>query len=248
VNTSRAVAQARPHLLLGGASLGLGVANFVRPRPLDAATVALVFLVGAVGFDGPARILFLAAVLAVSGLLVGGVRLAALDHTVLAARVGEAGPALLEVTGPVRRGEFDLRIPARTLRFDGQAVSEPVLLELPLGRSPPQGARLALNVEVRAPRGPEDGFDEKAWLRRQGVHVVLRGREYRVAGRRGGLGGVADGLRRWLARGAAPGLEGERRAVILGVVLGADEGLSKDLRDRFRSSGLYHLLRELKLS
>ncbi len=242
MNASRAVAQVRPHMLLGGVCLGLGASNFVRPRPLDAATVALVFLVGAVGFDGPPRILFLAAALAVCGLLVGGVRLAALDSTVLAARAGQVGPALVEVTGPVRRGEFDLRIPARTLRFDRQAVSEPVLLELPLGRSPPQGAWLALNVEVRAPHGPEDGFDERAWLRRQGVHVVLRGREYRVAGRRGGLGGLADGLRRWLARGVAPGLEGERRAVVLGVVLGADEGLSKDLRDRFRSSGLYHLL------
>jgi competence protein ComEC len=30
--------------------------------------------------------------------------------------------------------------------------------------------------------------------------------------------------------------------VIAGVVLGADEGLSQGLRDRFRSSGLYHLL------
>jgi competence protein ComEC len=35
---------------------------------------------------------------------------------------------------------------------------------------------------------------------------------------------------------------GEKRAVIAAVVLGEDEGLSPELRDRFRASGLYHLL------
>jgi competence protein ComEC len=39
-----------------------------------------------------------------------------------------------------------------------------------------------------------------------------------------------------------PGLEGERRAVIAGIVLGEDEGLDAELQDRFRGSGLYHLL------
>src|SRR5207253_41327 len=38
------------------------------------------------------------------------------------------------------------------------------------------------------------------------------------------------------------GSGGEHRAVLLGVVLGADEGLSQGLRARFRASGLYHLL------
>jgi predicted membrane metal-binding protein len=42
----------------------------------------------------------------------------------------------------------------------------------------------------------------------------------------------------------APGVGGARRALIGGVVLGEDEGLDEELRDRFRASGLYHLLRE----
>ena len=45
-----------------------------------------------------------------------------------------------------------------------------------------------------------------------------------------------------LRRSLAPGVSGERRAVIAAVVLGEDEGLSPDLRDQFRASGLYHLL------
>jgi competence protein ComEC len=41
-----------------------------------------------------------------------------------------------------------------------------------------------------------------------------------------------------LARGAS----GERGAVLAGVVLGDDQAVSQSLRDRFRASGLYHLL------
>src|SRR5947209_14291176 len=55
-------------------------------------------------------------------------------------------------------------------------------------------------------------------------------------------GGLADRLHAWLARASTPGLTGERRAVLQGVVLGEDDGLSDTLRQRFRASGLYHLL------
>ena len=50
--------------------------------------------------------------------------------------------------------------------------------------------------------------------------------QWRLLGRRGGLGGYADRVRAWLARSLAPGLTGERRAVLEGIVLGEDEGLS----------------------
>src|SRR5438132_319833 len=65
-------------------------------------------------------------------------------------------------------------------------------------------------------------------------------RAYRlVVGERGGL---ADRRHAWLARASTPGLAGERRAVLQGVVLGEVGGLSDTLRQRFRASGLYHLL------
>jgi competence protein ComEC len=242
VNIAAQVARARPHIVAGGLCAGLAAANGLRVGVIDGASLALLLLAVAVWCSGTGRVVCAAGGLACVGLVVGGTRLTALDHSTLAKKIGHVGPALVEVTAPARHGEFNLRVPARVLGFDGEPVDEPVLLKLPLGRSPPQGARLALDAEITAPRGPEGGFDERGWLRRQGVHVVLRSREYRIVGHRGGLGGVADGLRRWLARGAVPGLEGERKAVILGVVLGADEGLSPGLRDRFRSSGLYHLL------
>src|SRR4029450_1312612 len=40
----------------------------------------------------------------------------------------------------------------------------------------------------------------------------------------------------------ALGLHGERAAVVEGVVLGEEGGLSRELRDRFRGAGLFHLL------
>jgi competence protein ComEC len=121
-------------------------------------------------------------------------------------------------------------------------LGERVELELPLGRAPPQGARLSVLAVVKAPRGPEQGFDERTWLRRQGVHVVLHVDEWHVIGARSGLGGIADRLRRWLRRSAAPGLTGERRALVEGILLGDDGGLTDDSKRAFQRSGLYHLL------
>src|SRR5207253_9560761 len=111
---------------------------------------------------------------------------------------------------------------------------EPVLLKLPGTRAPPQGARISALATVREPAAYE-----RMWLRRHGVHVVLRASRWRVVRLRGGL---ADRLHAWLARASTPGLTGERRAVLQGVVLGEDGDLSDTLRQRFRASGLYHLL------
>jgi len=61
------------------------------------------------------------------------------------------------------------------------------LLELPPGRAPPQGALLSVIATVEEPRGPSHGFDERTWLRRHGVHVVLRASAWRVVRVRGGL-------------------------------------------------------------
>ena len=169
-------------------------------------------------------------------------RLDVIDQSVLAPEIGQAGRFVLAITGPARRSEFSLRIPAQARRFGKRELREPVLLHLPPARSPPQGALVEVIGEIRAPRGPEDGFDERTWLRRRGVHVIVRADRWRAVGRRGGLAGFADSLRARISRSMAPGLGGERRAVLAGVVLGEDEGLSEELRDDFRASGLFHLL------
>src|SRR6185295_18191226 len=97
-------------------------------------------------------------------------------------------------------------------------VREAALLELPSGRAPPQGAIVSAIVTVEQPRGPDHGFDERTWLRRKGIHVVLRADRWRAIGERRGLGAVADRLRERVERALARGASGERGAVLRGVV------------------------------
>ena len=112
----------------------------------------------------------------------GSMRLAELDHSVLVSRIGTVEQALVEVEEPPKAGRFDQRARGVVLRWGTLRPREPVYLELPLGRAPPQGADISLLGQLRAPTGPSNGFDQATWLRRQGIHVVLRAKA--VAGRR----------------------------------------------------------------
>src|SRR5438128_9012602 len=235
------MARGYPHLLLAALCVGLALSNLARWTwvgvPVLAVGIALVAVAAERG-----RLSLCAVARVLAGLWWGSARLAAIDHSVLAPRIGTSERSIVVVAAPVRRARFDLRIQARMQRFGDLVADEPVLLELPLGRAPPQGAVLEVLGVLAEPRGPEHGFDERTWLRRHGVHVILRGDRWRQIGSRGGLGGLADRLHEWLGRSLAGNLSGERRAVLEGVVLGEDEGLSDELRNGFRASGLYHLL------
>jgi competence protein ComEC len=217
-----------------------------RPYVLGGALVAGLALSTALGFV-PALALCAAALavlqpratlpcaLALTGWCWGSARLAALDRSALATQAGAAGNAIVHVAEPPRHGRFDVHMRADVLRWRGERLHEPVLLQLAAGRAPPpQGARLGVLGTLAVP--PEY---ERTWLRRHGVHVALRASSWRVLRVRGG---IADRLHAWLAAASTPGLTGERRAVLAGVVLGEDGGLSDTLRQRFRASGLYHLL------
>jgi ComEC/Rec2-related protein len=233
-----------PHCLAGAACAGLAASDAVRCAAPSVAAFAIAFaIVGAVEQASAfARLALVACALALAGWWWGSVRLDALDASTLTREVGRAETGVVVVTGPARRGRFELRLPAHVRRFGRLRPREAVLLELPLGRAPPQGAVLRVLGEIELPRGPSHGFDERRWLRRHGVHVVLRGDRWRMIGRRGGFAGATDRLRAWLGRVVATGLDGERRALLEGVVLGDDQGLSDGLRRDFRASGLYHLL------
>jgi ComEC/Rec2-related protein len=180
--------------------------------------------------------------LAASGWWWGSARLDRLDHSALSSQIGRAAKAVVVVTAAPRLGRFQLRMPVRVRRFGALRLDEPAQLELPLGRAPPAGGILEVRAEAELPRGPSHGFDERTWLRRRGIHVVLAGDWWRVTGHRGGLGGIGDRVHTWLGRSVGGELRGERRGVLLGVVLGDEQGLSDQLRSDFRASGLYHLL------
>ncbi len=232
-----------PHVLCAALCSGLGLALAVRRDSLELALAAAALCALALAAER-GRVFLLAAALLLAGLWWGSVRLDALDSSRLEAEVGRAALARVEVTGPAKRGTFALRVPVRVRRFGELALDERARLDLPLGRAPPQGAILEVVSTVAEPRPPDEagGFDEAGYLRRQGVHVVLRGSSYRVVGSRGGIGRVADSLRRGVSDSLRSVPTGERRAVLAGIVLGEDEGLEEGLREDFRASGLYHLL------
>ena len=217
-------------------------ANVARLPLLGAAFGAALLLVAAATADEAMRPSLLAAGLLLAGWWWGSARLDALDRSVLLSRVDTAERSLLVTTGPARTSRFQVRVPAQVRRFGRLRFRESVLLELPLGRAPPQGSLLEAVTTVRLPRPAKGGFDERTWLRHQGIHVVLRADRWRVVGRRGGLAGLGDRLRSALARSIARGLHGPRRGVVEGVVLGDEQALSEGIRNRFRASGLYHLL------
>jgi competence protein ComEC len=230
------------HVLAASLCLGLALANVGRVHvvALGGSLLAATALVVA---DVPAVRLACAALFLVAvGWWWASVRLDALDVSPLAADIGRAGDAIIVVTSTPRKGQFSVRAQGRVRSFAGRPIDEPVQLELPLGRSPPQGAILAALALVRAPTGPSHGFDQRTWLRRHGIHVVVRLDAWRQVGRRGGLGGLADRIRTRLERSITPRLAGERRAVLDGIVLGDDTALSDGLRQDFRASGLYHIL------
>jgi competence protein ComEC len=230
-----------PHALAAALCGGIAAANAARLAQPALAALAVGITAAAAGAAGERRVALLALAAAMAGWWWGSVRLNALDRSVLVGRVGTAEPTLAEVTAPARPTSYSVRVPARVLRFGRDGIHESVLLMLPSGRAPPQGARLSFVATVELPRGEKDGFDEREVLRRRGIHVVLHADRWRVVGSRSGLGALADGLRSRLSRPLMRAGE-LRSALLVGIVLGEDQGLPEPLRDRFRASGLYHLL------
>jgi competence protein ComEC len=234
--------RASPHLVAASLCAGIAASNLVRGSSPGVAVIAGAVSCVAIAATGERQLWLLCAALVVIAWWWGSARLQALDRSVLLARVDTSERARVVVTAPERRSRFELRVSGQMRRFGRLRLHESVLLELPPGRAPPQGAILEAVTTVRLPRPAKDGFDERTFLRRHGVHVVLRADRWRIVGHRGGLGGVADRLRAALAGSIAPGLEGDGRGIVEGVVLGDEQAISEGLRQRFRASGLYHLL------
>ncbi len=230
------------HVLAASPAVGLALANVGRLHGILLLISALAGLAAVLADGGVARLALLAAALALLGWWWGSGRLDALDRSPLLAAVGTAGRAEIVVTAQPVAGQFDIRVQGYVRTFRGDSVGETAQLQLNLGRAPPQGAVIDALVVVKLPPGPENGFDDRTWLRRHGIHVVLRVDEWTQTGSRGGLGGLADRLRSRLAASIAPGLGGERRAVLEGIVLGDGSQLSPGLRQDFQASGLYHIL------
>ena len=231
-----------PALLVGAACVGIGLGIWMSVSVAVAGAVALVGLAVACLVDGGGRLGALAIALVALGVGWGSMRMDGLRASILRSEIGESGVAELVTVAPARRSAFGTRVIAVTRAFRRARVHERVLLVLPVGRSPPRGAVVEATVRIAEPRPARDGFDEHAWLDRQGIHVVMKASSWQQIGRRGGVAGLGDRLRDWIERAVGEGTSGVRRGIVLGVVLGEDEDLPPDVQHDFRASGLYHLL------
>ena len=192
-----------PSLLVAALCLGLAArigrarGGFVAALPRRAAAVAL----GAARPPCAARRRRVRA--RARGWWWGSHRLHALDRSVLLPLVGTAERAIVETQEPPRSGASTSACARSSCAGASLRPHEPVLLELP-GR-PGAAAGRALVARRRAPAAA------RAVARLRRAHLApspgrprRAAREtWRVVGRRGGIGGVADRLQGWLAPTAA---------------------------------------------
>jgi competence protein ComEC len=190
----------------------------------------------------PQRVVLLGCVIVLAvGWSVGAARLQHLAADPLAARVGHvaiAVPVLVEE--PWRGGGFGRIALGRILDENGG----PVLLRIAETSGPRRGSILRVTGALERPRAPvtPNGFDERSWLARQGVHAVLRIRSHTVIGARGGVWGLVDAVRASALAALAPAGTGDAAQVAIGLAFGGSVGISAPAVEAFRVSGLAHLL------
>ena len=96
--------------------------------------------------------------------------------------VGEAEPASSRSPVPPVAAELlDARARQGARCSARSSAHEPVLLELPPSVARLRRAPGSSSAAVCGSRGPAShGFDERTWLRRHGVHVVVKARDWRA--------------------------------------------------------------------
>jgi competence protein ComEC len=219
----------RPALsVLGGTVAGLTLLALIGARrPLVCLVVALLVPVGAGA---------------------GALRVRAIDRSPLSALAGHE----VSVRGYVVKRErtsfgarrFRVRVTAVERRG---RVRDLVQVSVPRAvryARPSIGDELVATGSLELPRRrPGDSFDYAGYLRRAGVHAILRARFAVATGRRrGGLSGAVDAIRRRAEAGVSAGLSPPLAALARGMVLGADEDISERTNEDFKRSGLAHLL------
>lgn len=207
----------RPHTrLVLAATVGLAAAALGRPLLAAAALLA--------GDSGRVR----AAAVAVAGvaLLIGSDRVAALDRHILAP--GRVRDAVVVVTG-APTGSRGLAAVT--------GAGETVVLSAP-------GTPLDLGGRYRV-TGRLERLDPvvRGYYATQGVHLELRATRAVRIGRRGGIWGVTDALRRRALAGLEVGPDASpARGLVAGIALGDTGAIPTGVRDQLRASGLYHLV------
>ncbi len=183
--------------------------------------------------------------------MLGSSRVACLEGGVLPSHIGETTRVRVVVSSPVRESSGWQSAVVTVLRcdIDGEAETENAWFEAPPAEEAApllQGLILECIARVEAPEGKSgSGFDQKRWLRQQGVCTVLKvvdAGSLSVMGRRGGAAGAFDRLRVAAQQHLSLGPDARVNEVMQGVVTGDTVGIDKDWLEAFRRSGTAHML------
>ncbi|MBI5869370.1 MAG: DNA internalization-related competence protein ComEC/Rec2 [Actinobacteria bacterium] len=204
------------------------------------------------------KLLFLLLAFSFSGLFMGSIRLEMLGKSLLAEQSGKWMSVTATVSEPARlKGErISFIAHADHLSKYGVQldVDEDVLVQLDCGGKCParigaildEGIRLRISGTVREPDStPGADFDYGQYLRRRGINTVVSGLYEKVEllpGRRAGLAGLIDGIRRHSRESLGAGGWGDASELLRGMVLGDDDDISEEVIADFRAAGLLHLL------
>jgi competence protein ComEC len=227
---------------LAGITAGLALAPLAPPDPalpaVGAAPIAAITLAalrpreGSGARAGFAWLVLLALVAALAGLLVGGARLHAIDAGALQARPGLHVSMSGFVAAVPRRDHGEVEV-----RVDSTGGRVLLIAPEPVGE-------LSVGSEVRADGVLQEPEPWRApYLHRQGIAMTLRvDRIDRAPGRRGGLAGWTDEVRRRAETALERGMPDREAALARGFVLGQDDRIDGRTRDEFERTSLTHLL------
>jgi len=163
-------------------------------------------------------------------------RLVALDRSALGPWIGHAADSTGVILQPPRSRSYGRTVALVAVRA-GPGSGERVLVAV----KGPIRARVGEEVRVRGGWRALPEFEQA--MRRAGAHALLAADAVTPTGRRrGGLLSAVDGVRVRAERALAQGLPPPLAALARGMVLGQDEGLSEEMTDDFRASGLAHLV------
>jgi competence protein ComEC len=195
----------------------------------------------------------IAAATLLCGAAAGDLRLSAMDAPAESVRDGERVELRAHLLTPPRPSPFgaSAEVAVASGRLTGARLLVRAARWAPLPRAVRIGEELLLEGRLKAltPAGAKadagdgSGFDFAAHLRTRGVAAELLLEDARrTGGRRGGLAGWLDGMRRRAEGAVVAGMSSADGALLRGMVLGQDEAIDTALRDDFRDSGLAHLL------